>query len=82
MKPKALLAAVRERHPEATRIEVVHTAFYALTESHGGSPEHDRDLHIFAITERGLDEDGPVKASKLRKIEWDRKAASAVQAAH
>ena len=82
MKPKELLAAVRERHPHATKKEVVRAAFYALTEGHSGSPEHVRDLHSFAITERAFDDDEPVKRSKLRKKKKDQKAASEGQAAH
>ncbi len=82
MKPKALLAAVRERHPEATKKEVVRAAFYALTESHGETPEHLRDLHGFAITERAPGDDQPVKATKLRKKKKDRKAGAAEQPAH
>lgn len=49
MKSKELLGAVRERHPEATKKDVVRAAFFALTESHGSSAEHARDLHSFAI---------------------------------
>ncbi|GMA78443.1 hypothetical protein GCM10025880_48600 [Methylorubrum aminovorans] len=67
MKPKALLAAVRERHPEATKKEVVRAAFYALTESHGDAPQHFLDLHGFAITERAPDDNEPVKPAKLRR---------------
>ncbi|CAO4146846.1 hypothetical protein CLBKND_04225 [Methylorubrum aminovorans] len=67
MNPKALLAAVRERHPEVTKKEVVRAAFYALTASHGGTPKHLRELHGFAITERGPNDDEPMKVSKLRK---------------
>lgn len=64
MKPKALLAAVRERHPEATKKEVVRAAFYALAEGQAGSVD---DLHNFALSERAADEDEPVKSAKLRK---------------
>lgn len=64
MKPMALLAAVRERHPEAIKKEVVRAAFYALAE--GRSGDHG-DLHSFALTERTVDDDEPVKAVKLRK---------------
>lgn len=81
MKPKELLAAVRERHPHATKKEVVRAAFFALTESHGSSPEHARDLHSFAITERAFDDDEPVKTNKLSKRKKGRKAASVGQAA-
>ncbi|MFY9290128.1 MAG: hypothetical protein WAP03_05470 [Methylorubrum rhodinum] len=75
MKPKALLAAVRERHPETTKKEVVRAAFYALTEG------PNADLHAFALTERAVDEDEPVRAAKLRKKK-DRKAKPEGQAAH
>jgi hypothetical protein len=77
MKPKELLAAVRERHPHATKKEVVRAAFYALTEGH----EHAHDLHSFAITERAFDDDEPVKASKLSKRK-NRKADSEGKPAH
>jgi hypothetical protein len=82
MKPKELLASVRERHPEVTKKEVVRAAFYALTENHGVNHEHAKDLHSFAITERAFDDDEPVKRSKLRKKKKDRKAVSERQPAH
>ncbi|MBD8909513.1 hypothetical protein MZTS_23135 [Methylorubrum zatmanii] len=79
MKPKALLAAVREKHPEATKKEVVRAAFYALAE--GQSGDH-ADLHSFALTERAVDDDEPVKSVKLRKKKKDRKSASEGHATH
>ena len=79
MKPKALLAAVRERHPEATKKEVVRAAFYALAEGQGG--DHG-ELHSFALAERAVDDDEPVKAAKLRKKKKDRKSAPEGQATH
>lgn len=57
---------MRERHPDATKKETVRAAFYALTDSHDGRPEHARDLHSFAITERAFDDDEQVKRSRLR----------------
>lgn len=79
MKPKALLAAVRERHPEATKKEVVRAAFYALAEGQGG--DHG-ELHSFALTERAVDDEEPVKAGKLRKKKKERKAGVEGQATH
>lgn len=81
MKPKALLAAVREQHPEATKKEVVRAAFYALTQGQSGDSGRLDELHSFALTERAVDEDEPVKAGKLRKKK-DRKAAPKEHAAH
>lgn len=52
MKPKALIAAVRERHPDATKKQVVRAAFYALTESGETDPETARRLHDFALAQR------------------------------
>lgn len=78
MKPKALLAAVRERHPEATKKEVVRAAFYAVAEGQG---EDHSALHSFAITERAVDDDEPVKAAKLRKKKKDRRGLAQGQAA-
>ncbi len=69
MKPKELLGAVRERHPEASKKEVVRAAFYALIEDQNReqdtAPEQTRDLHAFAIHERATDEEAPVKRRKL-----------------
>lgn len=74
MKPKAVLAAVRGRHPGATKKEVVRAAFYALTESHGGNPEHLGDLHSFALMKRATEEDESVKAGKPRRKKPNGKA--------
>ncbi len=79
MKPRALLAAVREKYPEATKKEVIRAAFYALAESQSG--DHG-ELHSFALSERGVDDDEPVKAVKLRKKKKDRKASTEGQVAH
>ncbi|WP_458436917.1 hypothetical protein [Methylorubrum extorquens] len=69
-----LCASGTRRRPKK---EVVRAAFYALTESHGDTPEHLRNLHSFAITERAPDDDEPVKATKLRKKKKDRKVGAA-----
>lgn len=81
MKPTALLAAVREQHPEATKKEVVRAAFYALTQGQCSDAGHLGELHSFALTERAVDEDEPVKAAKLRKKKVG-KAAPKQHAAH
>ncbi|SFL18997.1 hypothetical protein [Methylorubrum salsuginis] len=78
IKPKALLAAVRERHPEATKKEVVRAAFYAVAE--GQSGDHS-DLYDFALAERAVDDDEPVKAAKLPKKK-NRKTKPSGEAAH
>lgn len=66
-KPKDLMAATREKHPNASKKDVVRAAFYALIESHDAHPEHVKGLHAFALNERSADEGEPPKAAKLRK---------------
>jgi len=67
MKPKELRDAVREKHPDAHKKEIMRAAFYALTEV---SPANDAalpDLHSFALSERGADHaDGEMKLGKKR----------------
>ena len=67
MKPKEIIASVREQHPKASKKEIVRAAFYSLTET---SPEPDdkaKHLHDFALTERGAEEEGGAKVFKLKK---------------
>ena len=65
MKPKELIAAVRKKHPEASKKEIVRAAFYALSDSTEGSAERAQRLHAFAIGERSSEEDTPMP-KKLR----------------
>lgn len=55
MKPKELRAAVRERHPEASKKEIVQAALYALTDISASDSPALADLHNFALVERGQD---------------------------
>ncbi|KAB1072560.1 hypothetical protein F6X53_28075 [Methylobacterium soli] len=80
MKPKDLLSAVRERHPNATKKEIVRAAFFALIEGHGTSSEQAQNLHSFAIGERGSDESEPVVSKKLSKKK--RNQAQQAQSTH
>lgn len=81
-KPKDLMAAVREKHSNASKKEIVRAAFYALIDSHGADPEHVKGLHAFALKERGSDEHDAPKAAKLRKKKKHKKEEGAAQAAH
>lgn len=69
MKPKAIRAAVREQHPDASKKEIVRAAFFAVTEAssanQGGTPE----LHNFALAERVAEEneDAVLKIRKRKK---------------
>lgn len=81
-KPKDLMIAVREKHPKASKKEVVRAAFYALIDSHGADPEHVKGLHAFALKERGSDEDDAPKAAKLRKKKKDKEEGRTGQEAH
>ena len=68
MKPKEIRAAIREKHPEASKKEIVRAAFYALAEAPAGALA---DLHGFALSERGADEDAeavvPARKRKRKK---------------
>ncbi|GGD97901.1 hypothetical protein GCM10011390_15840 [Aureimonas endophytica] len=59
MKPKALIAAVKERHPGISKKDVVRAAFYALTSGAAKDPEQADRLHDFALKERGQPEESP-----------------------
>ena len=82
MKPKELLAAVREKHSDASKKEVVRAAFYALIEGHEPNSKHMKDLHTFALGERGSDEDGERPSPKIRKKKKHKKEDRAVQQAN
>ncbi|WP_070999113.1 hypothetical protein [Methylobacterium sp. C1] len=75
MKPKELRDAVRERHPNAHKKEIVRAAFYALTDAPAAGDAALADLHSFALSERGTeDAESEVKPSKKRRKKDRRKA--------
>lgn len=75
MKPKELVAAVREKHPDVTKKEIVRAAFFALSDGHDADPAQSGALHDFALNERGMDDQPTVRRPKLKKK--DRKEARA-----
>ncbi|GJD44585.1 hypothetical protein AFCDBAGC_2452 [Methylobacterium cerastii] len=80
MKPKEIRAAIREKHPEASKKEIVRAAFYALAEAPAGALA---DLHGFALSERGADEeaDTVVRARKRKRKKHAPAAAEVAPAA-
>jgi hypothetical protein len=81
-KPKDLMHAVREKHPQASKKEVVRAAFYALIDSHGADPEHVKGLHAFALNERSSVEGDALKTTKLSKKKKHEKEERAGHEAH
>jgi hypothetical protein len=83
MKPKALRAAIRERHPEASKKEIVRAAFYAVTETSPAGQDVRPELHTFALYERAGDEDADA-ALKVGKRKKKKRAfeAAGTPAAH
>ncbi|MEG9527353.1 MAG: hypothetical protein MIL41_16565 [Hyphomicrobiales bacterium] len=82
MSRKDLIAAVRERHPEATRNDVVRAAFYALTEPGSIREEQALHLHDFAIAERApSEEDAEPVATPVRKKMKNRKRSGKARGA-
>jgi hypothetical protein len=68
MSPKALRAAVREKHPEASKKEVVRAAFHALIDSQSQDGQAIEALHSFALAERAPDDEtaGPIGSRRKR----------------
>ena len=69
MKPKAIRSAIRERHPEASKKEIVRAAFYAVTEASAASDGATAELHDFVLAERIAEDnlDVVLKVSKRKK---------------
>jgi hypothetical protein len=79
-KPREIVAAVREKHPKASKKDVVRAAFYALTDGTSDDPERRKNLHSFAMSERasvGSPDDESRKAKKPRKAAHSSKAPKA-----
>ena len=53
IKPKALLKAVKDRHPKAKNKDIVHAAFRSLIAVADGDPAKADVSQNFAIAERG-----------------------------
>lgn len=68
IKRKELVAAVRKRHPDASKKDIVRAAFYALTSPVDGDLERAHRLHDFALRERA-DQDGaaPIRVTRRKK---------------
>ena len=67
MKPKDLVAAVRKKHPHASKKEIVRAAFYALTLGSTISDDKSQHLHDFAISQRGGSDDETPPLKRLKK---------------
>ena len=65
---KELIAAVREKHPKASKKDIVRAAFYALTSTVEGDVERARRLQDFALTERTAEDvEAPLPISRRKK---------------
>lgn len=64
---KELIAAVRERHPKASKKDIVRAAFYALTSAVDGDVERAQRLHDFALSHRAEDEAEPLPIKRRKK---------------
>ena len=77
MTPKALRDAVRERHPEASKKDIVRAAFYALIDIRSQDGQTLDALHRFALAERAPSDEPPETIGKRRKKKHDRTAEPA-----
>lgn len=57
MEPKVLIAAVKERHPEASKKEIAQAAFLSVILSAEYDPEDVQTLHDIAMETRDADDD-------------------------
>ena len=67
IKRKELVAAVREKHPKASKKDIVRAAFYALTTTVEGDVERARRLQDFALNERIGEEAEPLPVKRRKK---------------
>lgn len=68
LKRRELIAAVREKHPKASKKDIVRAAFFALTSSVEGDVERAERLHDFALNERAAGEaDAPIPITRRKK---------------
>jgi hypothetical protein len=81
MTPKALRAAVRERHPEASRKDIVRAAFHVLIEAQPQGEIGVNELHDFALAQRAPDDEPPVTIGARRGKKHRRRAGKAAAAA-
>ncbi|KQO56429.1 hypothetical protein ASF24_19055 [Methylobacterium sp. Leaf86] len=79
IKPKDLIAAVREKYPEATKKEIVRAAFFSLSDGHDANPRQTEQLYDFALKERG-EEERTVTPHLKRKGKRERNGAKAAKA--
>ena len=79
IKPKDLIAAVREKYPEATKKEIVRAAFFSLSDGHDVNPGQTGELYDFALKERGEEERpvAPLPKRKGKRERSERKKAKA-----
>ena len=78
MKPKKLVAAVREKHPDVTKKEIVRAAFFALSDGHDADPAQSGALHDFALKERGTDDESTVQRRKPKKDRKESRVRNAI----
>lgn len=79
IKPKELIAAVREKYPEATKKEIVRAAFFSLSDGHDTNPGQTGQLYDFALKERG-EEERPAAPLPKRKGKRERDKEKATKA--
>lgn len=82
MTPKALRAAVREKHPDASKKDIVRAAFHALTEERSQDVVGVAELHGFALVERVWDDERTIKigAPKRKRYRVVEPKAASIQA--
>lgn len=75
-KAKEIIAAVRERHPGASKKDVVRAAFFALIGGMEEDPEKAKRIHDLAIAERAADDAAPSASVRPKKSKHKQKAGT------
>lgn len=73
LKPKDLIAAVRKKHPEASKKEVSRAAFLAMIQAAEGDPDHANHMHEVALASRGTGSDDGAEDKAAPNVTLKRK---------
>ncbi|MBB4000849.1 hypothetical protein [Aureimonas pseudogalii] len=75
IKPKDLIEAVRERHPKASKKNIVRGAFLAVITHADADPDKVAQMHETALSARSTDDEAPVSTKVEKRSQKKPKAA-------
>ena len=75
LKPKDLIAAVRKKHPDASKKEVSRAAFLAMIQAAEGDPDQAHRMQELALASRGTGSDDGTEDKAAPIVTLKRKKA-------